>query len=152
MSPTLRSGKGRYGQRPAARLINTNNVHNPDVTLLMTDGKYTVSDRSSFINVLNNFWERQKNYVRDRYDCENFAEWFRVWLVGLGITAVGVVYDSSPVGQQGHAYNMVIFENPDGTLEAHLLEPQTGGFVNKGSQPVPGVQGHYELLSGLVIL
>lgn len=50
----------------------------------------------------------------DLRDCDNVAEWVKVWLAGLNISAVCIVEDyGSPLQ---HAYNLIIHDDLSGTF------------------------------------
>ena len=92
------------------------------VVRLPLDGKYRLTNKSNFIDIVAWDWVDSKPYERDIYDCENFAISFKArvdWYFALN--QVGIVIDYT----SGHGYNLVIFPNGD----VMLLEPQSDGLV-----------------------
>lgn len=115
---------------------------NPNVKIMALDGSYLVTDLASWERTLGNFWESQKDYIGDTYDCDDFAFWMKAWASGMGITGVGVVIDNSAV----HAYNVGVL-NFGGQLIAQFIEPQTGLWVEK-SDP----SGLYRCEEGTILI
>jgi len=88
------------------------------------DGKYWVTDIDTYKKIIFLDWTNEKRYLRDRYDCDDFAWHFKAMmsriygLNGVG-WAVGKVYEGDrEVGY--HAFNIIYTE--DGS---YLFEPQT---------------------------
>jgi len=82
------------------------------------DGKYRLTDKTNFLNIVAWDWVDSIAYQKDIYDCENFAISFKAHVdYYFGLNQVGIVIDY----QAGHAYNLVIF--PDGKVM--LFEPQS---------------------------
>ncbi len=104
------------------------------------DSKYWACGRLDFEAIIRWDWTDKKQYVAEKYDCDNFAFSFKARMDRkFHLNNVGLVIDYSG----GHAYNCVIF--PDATAE--LFEPQTDRFVTShmGS-------GQYMCKEGLIIL
>jgi hypothetical protein len=97
------------------QLFQVGNGANPTYTL--RDGRYWTVPFEKWQRIAKYNW-RLKYYV-DRWDCDNFADLFRVLVsVAFGLNTVGTVLN------QQHAWNVVVAE--DGL---HWFEPQTGVWV-----------------------
>lgn len=84
---------------------------------LELDGTYYMIDQNHFLNVILYDWVDKKDYVAEKFDCEDFAFNFKAhvnWYFGLN--QVGMVIDYS----SAHGYNIVVF--PTGNVM--LFEPQ----------------------------
>jgi len=79
--------------------------------LLLWDKKYWACSAEEYEKIARWLWQDRKQYVRDQFDCDNYAGAWKVFIYEVfGITAVGLslgmVYDKNsdkPLG--GHAYN-----------------------------------------------
>ena len=82
------------------------------------DGHYWLTDQNNFLNIVAWDWVDKKQYIVDRYDCENYAFSFKAHIDRFfGLNQVGIVLDY----ESGHGYNLVIF--PSGNVM--LYEPQS---------------------------
>ena len=89
-----------------------------DIVRLPLDGKYVLTNKESFLDIIAWDWVDSWEWIKDRFDCENHAIAFKSHVdLYFGLNQVGVVLDY----KAGHAYNLVIF--PSG--EVMLLEPQS---------------------------
>ena len=89
---------------------------------LPLDGTYRMTNKSNFLHVVAWDWVDNKPYVKEIFDCENFAISFKAnmdWYFGLNQVGIVIDYES------GHGYNLVLF--PDGS--AWVLEPQSDALV-----------------------
>ena len=84
----------------------------------------------------------RKRYIKDRFDCDNFAVLFAgVVADKFGINGVGIVIDYSG----GHAYCAILIVNENGGLSIGIIEPQNDKFVLK-------TQGMYSAKFGFIFL
>ena len=105
---------------------------------LHLDSKYWVCDRSEFDKIVQWDWTDKKQYISEKYDCDNFAFSFKATVDRqFHLNCVGLVIDWSG----GHAYNLVVFK--DGTWSA--FEPQSDSWPSLG-------QGMYKFESKIVII
>jgi len=91
---------------------------NLDIVRLPLDQTYYLTDQSNFLNIISWDWTDRIDYLKERFDCENFAILFKS-IVDLyfNLNQVALVIDY----KAGHAYNLVIY--PNGNVM--LLEPQS---------------------------
>ena len=88
-----------------------------NIQRLPLDQTYYLTNQSNFLNIVAWDWTDRTEYIREKYDCENFAFTFKAAIdFYFNINQVGMVIDY----QAGHAYNIVIY--PDGN--AQIIEPQ----------------------------
>jgi hypothetical protein len=88
------------------------------VVRLPLDGNYRLTDQNNFLNIVSWDWIDSRQYVKDVFDCENYAIVFKSHIDEyFGLNQVGIVIDYTSM----HGYNLVVF--PDGNVM--LLEPQT---------------------------
>lgn len=83
-------------------------------------------------------------YVNERFDCDDFASYFRsLASVKFGTNSVGLILDIS--GE--HSYNTVLTCN-NSVLEVKIVEPQTDKIITK----YPDAEHHYVGSSGFILL
>lgn len=113
-------------------------VDTSDVAVAYSDGRYFSPDPSDIDDVrLGGSVTSILPYRPERFDCENYAGLYRALVAfGLGVNAVGVVYDWSG----DHAYNVVV----DSDGQARFYEPQADEWVSIGS-------GDYPLTDALIV-
>ena len=88
-----------------------------DIVRLPLDGKYVLTNKESFLEIVAWDWVDSWDWLKDKFDCENFAFLFKSHVdLYFGLNQVGVVLDY----KAGHAYNLVIFPNG----KVMLFEPQ----------------------------
>ncbi len=81
------------------------------------DGKYWLTDQANTLSIIAWDWCNTLHYVKDLFDCENFAILFKAFTdLYFQVNHVGIVLDY----QSGHAYNLIVY--PDGNKS--VLEPQ----------------------------
>ena len=85
------------------------------------DGKYYLTNQSNFLNIVAWDWTDKIDYLKERFDCENFAILFKAMVdLYFHLNQVAIVIDY----KSGHGYNLVFY--PDGTKQ--VLEPQSDGL------------------------
>jgi hypothetical protein len=85
---------------------------------LPLDANYYLTNQRGFLNVVAWDWTDTLPYIRERFDCENFALLFKAHAdLHFHINQVAVIIDY----QSGHGYNLVVY--PDGNKQ--VLEPQS---------------------------
>lgn len=99
---------------------------------VLTDANYMACSAADFERVRKLTPLPRLTWVRDSFDCDNFAEAFRVLAARwCNITAVGLVDDTqAPIP---HAYNIVILADDSGGLHCRYLEPQRMAFFEPGA-------------------
>jgi hypothetical protein len=117
--------KGTHPSPPKIAVIKEKDSHWIDsclaplkVVRLPLDGQYRLTDQNNFLNIVSWDWIDSRPYIKDVFDCENYAIAFKSRIDELfSLNQVGVVIDYKSM----HGYNLVVF--PDGNVM--LLEPQT---------------------------
>ena len=85
---------------------------------LPLDATYYLTNQRGFLNVVAWDWTDTLPYIRERFDCENFALLFKAHAdLHFHINQVAVIIDY----HSGHGYNLVLY--PDGNKQ--VLEPQS---------------------------
>lgn len=85
---------------------------------LPLDGTYYLANQKNFLNIVAWDWTDTLPYIRERFDCENFALLFKAHVdLHFHLNQVAVIIDY----KSGHGYNLVVY--PDGNK--HVLEPQS---------------------------
>ena len=106
--------------------------------ILSLDSKYFLCDEKDMKAIIKWDWTDNKKYVKEKYDCDNFAFSFKSMVdKRFGLNGVGLVIDYSG----GHAYNIVVFQ--DGSVK--IFEPQTDRWPKAG-------RGQYKFQSGSIII
>ena len=92
-----------------------------EIVRLPLDGKYALTNRRNFLNIV--AWDTtdRMEYVRDFFDCDKFAMLFKV-MVNLVFRLTQVVYIIDY--KSGHSYDLILY--PDS--EPMVLEPQSDGM------------------------
>jgi len=89
-----------------------------NIVRLPLDGKYRLTNRKNFANIV--LWDTtdRLEYVREFFDCDKFAMLFKV-MVNLifNITQVAYIVDY----KSGHSYNLILYAES----EPMVLEPQS---------------------------
>ena len=82
---------------------------NLGIQRLPLDATYFLTNQRGFLNVVAWDWTDTLPYIRERFDCENFALLFKAHAdLHFHINQVAVIIDY----ESGHAYNLVMY--PDG--------------------------------------
>jgi len=100
------------------------------------DGKYWLPSPRDALRIVEHSIVNTFPYVKDKFDCDDFAEALRQDFRSMGINSCAYVIDDSA----GHAYNAIIL--PEGFW---FLEPQHDKIVNIGA-------GIYKLMAGEILL
>ena len=106
--------------------------------ILSLDSKYFLCDETDMKAIIKWDWTDNKKYVKEKYDCDNFAFSFKAMVdKRFGLNGVGLVIDYSG----GHAYNIIVFQ--DGSVK--IFEPQTDRWPKAG-------RGQYKFQNGSIII
>ena len=100
-----------------------------------TDKKaFEVPTRESMEEFLDYDWTNEREYIIQKYDCEQFA-FSLVSALGekYAVNGIGIVIDWS----SRHAYN--IYVDPE-TRDVHLIEPQTDELMEVGEDEMHRLQ------------
>jgi len=123
----------------AQQLINAK-IMNVGMKRKVLDNKYWTCTRLDFDAIIRWDWTDKKRFVKEKYDCDNFAFSFKARMDRrFHLNNVGLVVDYSG----SHAYNCVVFA--DGTAE--LFEPQNDMIVTKQMG-----KGLYKCESGFIVI
>jgi hypothetical protein len=101
--------------------IACRNMFPEPFTIYCLDSEYyapqTLSDAKYFVGRAH----VNGKYVKEIFDCDDFARAFKELMVEQGFTAVGRVVDF----KGGHSYNAIVIGGDD-RIRMFLVEPQTG--------------------------
>lgn len=88
-----------------------------NVSICLLDNKYWFCSKEDMRQIIKEDWTDNKQYISDRFDCEDFARQFAAHLRELwDVNQVAVVYDWTA----RHSFNIIFFSNGD----AWIFEPQ----------------------------
>ena len=97
------------------------NKMNLGIVRLPLDQTYYLTNQSNFLNIIAWDWTDRIDYLKEKFDCENFAILFKAVVdLYFNLNQVAIIIDY----KSGHGYNLVIY--PDGN--ASVLEPQSDGL------------------------
>ena len=90
------------------------------------DEKFYVESLDFYLSLIEIWWGDKKQYITDRYDCDNYARHFQSALslyFGLNSagTASGSVYDENGKFLARHAFNIILVSD-NGVLKPYLFE------------------------------
>jgi len=108
---------------------------------LPLDGTYYMTNQKNFLNIVAWDWTDTLPYIKERFDCENFALLFKAHVdLHFHLNQVAVIIDY----KSGHSYNLVIY--PDGNKQ--VLEPQSDALYvwTKRLQQFYSLQGAVALI------
>ena len=106
--------------------------------IMSLDSKYFLCDEKDMKSIIKWDWTDKKKYVKEKYDCDNFAFSFKAMVDRrFGVNNVGLFIDYSG----GHAYNIIVFN--DGSVR--LFEPQTDRWARVGT-------GQYKFEEGKILI
>ena len=89
------------------------------------DNKYYVPDEELMLHIVNDWVEKKRDYVAERYDCEDFARSFKCYVVEeYGVNSIGYVLDWF----SRHGYNVVVYKSGE-EFNVKLFEPQSGKLM-----------------------
>ena len=138
--PILAEGYTELSANTIYNALITKQIINAGMKRKHLDSKYWACGRLDFEAIINWDWTDKKRYVKQKYDCENFAFSFKARMDRrFHLNNVGLVVDYSG----SHAYNCVVFA--DGTAE--LFEPQNDMIVTKQMG-----KGLYKCESGFIVI
>lgn len=105
------------------------------------DNKYRLTNKSNFFNIIAWDFTDKIPYIKEKFDCENFAILFKsVVDLYFGLNQVGIVIDY----KSAHSYNLVMFDSGN----HHILEPMSDGLYLWTQR----VQTFYPLSEAIVII
>lgn len=92
-----------------------------NIVRLPLDGRYRLTNRKNFLNIVTWDITDRMEYVRDFFDCDKFAMLFKVMTnLIFNVTQVAYVIDY----KSGHSYNLVLYPES----ETMVFEPQSDGM------------------------
>ena len=108
------------------RISESINSYTSPLDIFLTiyeDGKYYASSKEEFKDYADRIDSDEIDYVNDRFDCDNFAGYFKnILALRYGVNSVGKVLNF----RETHSYNIIVFSNG----EVSLYEPQTNELFN----------------------
>jgi len=97
-----------------------------DVSTSIYDRKFSLTTWDNWKEVIANDVTKEIKYVREYFDCDNFAFTFSTLASMLyGLTSATPTYGDTNLGR--HYFNIIITRD-DGELNAHLYEPISGKY------------------------
>ncbi len=104
---------------------------------LYLDKKYWIPDMLELLDLIAEWKKKRVEYVKDRFDCEDFARAFKCFMTENGINSVGYVID----WLSRHSYNLVVSD------EVYIFEPQTSELVMLSKRKIK----YYSLFMPLIL-
>lgn len=111
-------------------------------SISMADRKYWLTTIEKWKEIIEIDWTDEKEYVSDRYDCDNFAGAFSARAAEVyGLNSAGEAWGSMKYNETnltvGHVFTAIVIVDIIGHLSLYILEPQTDKFIKfvKG-QPI----------------
>lgn len=102
---------------------------NLNIVRYQLDTIYTMTNQSNFYNIVAWDWCDSLEYVKELFDCENFAILFKAYVdLYFRLNQVAIILDY----KSAHAYNLVIF--PDGNVS--VLDVEFDGMWVWSKRPV----------------
>jgi len=102
---------------------------NLNITRFALDAIYTMTNQSNFFNIVAWDWCDTLEYVKELFDCENFAILFKAFVdLYFRLNQVAIILDYV----SAHAYNLVFF--PDGNMS--VLDVEYDGMWVWTKRPV----------------
>jgi len=118
----------------------------PNVKIFWEDGRYWIISRKNFEKICKKDWPKQEEYIRDKWDCEDYAGYFKYrtryrW----GFNCVGQVLNYTGA----HSFNLVKFK-----VGMYIFEPQSLRIIEpkeleKILEKYKGMQGKNNTWEGL---
>ena len=98
-----------------------------------SDKTYWLQSWEVWDHIIEHDWIDRKEYMADRFDCENFAFWFSSRMAGIyhlnsAMVCYGATYNLDGTKRSGHAFNLIPTLGEDG-LEWYVYEPITDWYV-----------------------
>ena len=92
------------------------------------DKRYWTTDLDGFMSIITEWTLKKRDYVEDRFDCDDFAKTFKCYCIErYGINTVGLVRDFI----KRHAYVLLVTSDS----EIIIFEPQNGNWWMFCSRP-----------------
>jgi hypothetical protein len=102
---------------------------NLSIERFQLDAVYTMTNQTNFLNIVAWDWCDTLEYVKELFDCENFAILFKAYVdLYFRLNQVAIILDY----KSAHAYNLVIF--PDGNMS--VLDVEFDGMWVWTKRPV----------------
>jgi len=97
------------------------------------DGKFYVIKIDDWKNFIEFDWTKEKKYVAEKFDCDNFAHTFASHISELFDITVGTCYGKVYNKNTGkyinlHYWNVIITKEIDNQLHLYFYEPMNGLF------------------------
>jgi len=117
------------------------------VLYLREDGSYYLTDEATMREIIRkdwiNFLKYLLFYVVNKFDCENFSQYFKQFLAWkYKLNQVASVYSYA----SGHAFNIIFFPNE----KCWVFEPQTGQRFLPNA--LPAAYKKYYIVDGQIVI
>lgn len=108
----------------------------PGCIIHWLDNTVWSTDEETTREILAEDWTSELEYIKDRWDCEDYAWHLRMMVMRkYGLNHIGVLYS------QTHGFNFIVFPNFPEEGSIKWLEPQRDTIF----KPVSGLFGEYEV-------
>jgi len=99
--------------------------------IICHDNKYYLTDWQTWQEIIKIDWTNEKKYLKDRYDCDNFANSFQARMAEIfGLNSAGrfsvAIYDVNTDKKIGYHRASIIICSNNGILRAYAYDPMTG--------------------------
>jgi len=112
-----------------------------EVIHIQLDNSYYLTNQTNFLNIIAWDWVDSLPYIKERFDCENFAIMFKAHVdLHFNLNQVAIVLDY----KSKHAYNLVVYA--DGKVG--ILEPQSDALYVWPNRP----ETFYPLTGAVVLM
>jgi len=104
----------------------------------LADQNYYLIPWEQWKQIIEVDWTDKKKYLKDRFDCDNFAFLFAARMAEIfDINSAGVAHGKVNIG---HFWNAIVVKDNMGNLRLYYYEPMKDLYTEfkKGSQPIMG--------------
>jgi hypothetical protein len=106
--------------------------HTFDVSLM--DNKYWIESYENWKEMLDICWIKEREYAKERFDCDNFAQQFQAWASWyFDLNTAGRVFggafklDGTPL--ENHYWSAILTKDKNDLLHLCMIEPQNMAIV-----------------------
>jgi len=119
-------------------------------SLSLSDEQFYFESLDFWNSFIAYYWNEQRPYETDRFDCDNFAFKFASDATDLfGLNSVGAcygnVYRKDGSWLSGHAFNLILATDENGELKVYLYEPMNDNITEWNGDKTPMGNWLYEI-------
>jgi len=96
----------------------------------LKDAEFAIETWETMEEIIATEWISNKDYTKYYYDCDNFADAFKVYVNEFGLTNVAYAEGyrwKDPEDKRSHAFNVIITQD-GGLFKPIVFEPQSAEF------------------------